>query len=256
VVLAEKTLQLFDGSAYGDLLAFERDLASLSSLTVVFVESAGSIAELGSFSVLPEIHRKLLVVIEHGYANKPSFIWLGPARYLKNQGAHRVQVFPWLTGDSVDAGLAEDCVGELVEHVEGIVNADPKTMAFQADDIGHKMLLIADMLRVMQLCQKTEIASVLARMSVAVTDQQLDNYISLLWKFELIQKFDYGHNEYYGYANSEMALDLAFKGGAKFNKIDRWKAEFRREMQVSDPRRFKALSAFVRRLGFEEIGST
>ena len=82
VVLAEQVFQYFKHSAYKDLLRFEQDLAGLSSLTVIFSESAGSIAELGSFSVLKPIQDRLLVVMHEDDADKESFIWRGPACYL------------------------------------------------------------------------------------------------------------------------------------------------------------------------------
>ena len=81
IVLAEKIFEYFDHSEYQDLLHFERDLAELSSLTVIFSESPGSIAELGSFSVLNTIQERLLVVMHQDDTHQESFIWRGPVSF-------------------------------------------------------------------------------------------------------------------------------------------------------------------------------
>ncbi len=48
------TEYIFD-EFYGDLLEFETHLAQLTELILLFCESEGSLAELGAFSVVPEI---------------------------------------------------------------------------------------------------------------------------------------------------------------------------------------------------------
>jgi len=85
IVLAEKTFDYFKHSSYRDLLHFERDLAELSVLTVIFSESPGSIAEVGTFAVLDTIQEKLLIILHQDDADKESFIWRGPAMYLKER---------------------------------------------------------------------------------------------------------------------------------------------------------------------------
>ena len=62
--------EYFEHSDYQDLLRFERDLAELSSLTVLFSESPGSIAELGSFAVMNTIQERLLVVMHQEDAHR------------------------------------------------------------------------------------------------------------------------------------------------------------------------------------------
>jgi hypothetical protein len=68
---------------YRDLVSFERHLAELSSVIVLALESPGSIAELGLFSVIEEFKNKLLVFIETDHYQSDSFIRLGPIDYLE-----------------------------------------------------------------------------------------------------------------------------------------------------------------------------
>lgn len=55
IVLAEKINQWFGEHHYSDLLALETDLAGLVSAIPIFIESPGSIAELGSFTATPKL---------------------------------------------------------------------------------------------------------------------------------------------------------------------------------------------------------
>ena len=84
VLLAEKvnTFHL-SRPAYPDLLGFEVDFAQICELILLFSESQGSIAELGAFSMVPELASKLLVVVRDYHLKDDSFIKLGPLQHLK-----------------------------------------------------------------------------------------------------------------------------------------------------------------------------
>ena len=69
-------------SKYEDLIEFEKDITHLCKAIVLFVESAGSIAELGSFSVIPEISEKLIIFVQSMYSDSTSFIALGPLKHI------------------------------------------------------------------------------------------------------------------------------------------------------------------------------
>ena len=75
VFRAEDVIDWRNSSVFqGDLLELEKYIAALSGVIVLISESAGSIAELGSFVNDKEIRKKLLVIIESQYRKKPSFI--------------------------------------------------------------------------------------------------------------------------------------------------------------------------------------
>ena len=112
VILAEQVFRYFEHSSYQDLLRFERDLAELSVLTVIFSESAGSIAELGSFAVLKTVQERLLVVMHEDDAYEKSFIWRGPVLYLKelakvNGKPDPITVYNWRKKSRSDDILTE-----------------------------------------------------------------------------------------------------------------------------------------------------
>ncbi|SOB56988.1 protein of unknown function [Pseudodesulfovibrio profundus] len=72
ILLPENIFKFYQSSGYTDLLRFERDLAELSTLTIVIPEGPGSIAELGAFSVLNEINKKLVVVVHEDHVEAGS----------------------------------------------------------------------------------------------------------------------------------------------------------------------------------------
>lgn len=77
-------------SAYDDLIEFEKDIAHLCKAIVLFVESPGSIAELGSFAVIPEITEKLIVFVHSDYSGATSFVSLGPLKRIKESKIHYI----------------------------------------------------------------------------------------------------------------------------------------------------------------------
>lgn len=70
---------------YPNFLAFETDLAELTELILLFAESEGSLAELGSFVMVEEIASKLLVIVRDRHWSESSFIKLGPLRHLEQR---------------------------------------------------------------------------------------------------------------------------------------------------------------------------
>src|SRR5690606_14152668 len=106
--LAEEVTDWFMEGIYHDLIDLETHLAHLSDLIVLIVESPGSIAELGAFSVVPEIREKLQVFIRQERYKSDSFISLGPIRSIKRSNGTAVRSYPWRTvtaiSDTVEPG--------------------------------------------------------------------------------------------------------------------------------------------------------
>ncbi|MFC0156280.1 retron St85 family effector protein [Xanthomonas dyei] len=95
VRLAEETKDWFHGGVYSDLVTFEEHLAGLSAVVVLVVESAGSIAELGAFSVSEPFLDRLLVVVSQDHYDESSFIRLGPIQKIENKAKNSVMVYDW-----------------------------------------------------------------------------------------------------------------------------------------------------------------
>ncbi len=63
-----------------DIATFEELIGELSHSIVIFPEAPGSFAETGYFSAIPNIAKKIVIVIDVNHLKKDSFISIGPAK--------------------------------------------------------------------------------------------------------------------------------------------------------------------------------
>jgi len=70
-----------------DIADFEETIANLSRAVILFPEAAGSFAEVGYFSALPDISKKTVLALDSSFQGKDSFISLGPAKKIGNQSS-------------------------------------------------------------------------------------------------------------------------------------------------------------------------
>ena len=82
--------ELLTGNPGSDLLSFEDMLADSTHATVILVEGAGSICELGAFVNNNKLRSKVIAVIDKRYRNRRNFINLGPVAMLRATGRHAV----------------------------------------------------------------------------------------------------------------------------------------------------------------------
>jgi hypothetical protein len=96
VLLAEKAIQIYRETDYSDLISFEEDIATISSVVLLIAESAGSLTELGAFSTNATIRKSLRVIAQQKYAKAESFIRYGPIeRIIKAGNRNFVGYYPW-----------------------------------------------------------------------------------------------------------------------------------------------------------------
>ncbi len=231
VVLAEQIFRYFEHSAYTDLLIFERDLAELSALTVIFSESPGSIAELGSFAVLKPVQERLLVVVHEEDAYKESFIWRGPMLYLKelakgNGKEDPISVYNWPRKSGSNYAFPD--AKDLAETITKMLSKIPKTQSFNKNRLGHIMILMLDLLKVIQIATIDEIVSYLDLLGIQIQHDRknVERHLSLLLSLELAICKPYRNNIYYLSAEDPPWLSWAFTKMATTRDIDRWKAMF------------------------------
>ncbi len=257
VVLAEKVFNYFKLSAYRDLINFERDLAELSVLTVIFSESPGSIAELGSFAVLKKVQERLLVVMHQDFADNESFIWRGPALYLQNLAKNNghddpITIYNWRKGNSEgDILKSEDFsdAEDLAETIELILSKYPKSELFDKDRIGHVMLLMLDLLNVIQLATIDEITRLLDLLSIRRDRRTVDQHLNLLLSLTFADKNRYRHNTYYLSSSKRPWLSFAFKETATNRDLDRWKLKFIEHYSKEEPQKHRALRSHMKLKG-------
>jgi hypothetical protein len=151
IQLAENADQWYQSrKLFDDLLELEQYLAGLSACVLLFVESAGAIAEFGAFSQMALLRDKLVVVIEDSYSGQQSFINNGLVAHLKQINPDSVLSYPWFsyTGSirgEIDPVIAKETLDEVEATLDGLLAKKPKTVLFQQNNHGHLMLLITDL---------------------------------------------------------------------------------------------------------------
>jgi hypothetical protein len=137
-ILAENFKDWKDG--YQSLSDFENDIAHLSSLVVVFLESEGALTEFGLFFANEQLRVKLVVVLDTQYYNSESFIKFGLLKPLQELDQRLVLVYEidHKKIESVSADEVQDIVKDVVDHC----NTVSKTEKFNKDNRGHAIFMI------------------------------------------------------------------------------------------------------------------
>jgi hypothetical protein len=257
VLLVEKVFSYFKHSVYQDLLSFERDLAELSALTVIFSESPGSIAELGALAVLKTVQERLLVVIHEDDADKESFIWRGPVLFLKdlaeaNKKDNPITIYNWQRKNGKDDILKEQDFSDaedLAELIATIISKIPKTKSFDKEQLGHVMLLILDLLKIIQLATLDEIVRCLNLLGIDHTRRTVEQQLSLLLSLNLAIKKAYRNNIYYLASPQKPWLSFGFLKTARVRDVDRWHARFIDHYSQNQKPKCRALRSIMKATG-------
>lgn len=196
-ILAETFKDYFRENTYPDLLVFEDDIASISSLIIIFLESPGSLVELGLFCNKREYYKKLLIIAPYDEVQyEDSFIYLGPLEYIKKKNSTSVLTYPWPSKDEreYDNNILEDLCKNIEEKIGGL----SQTEQFNKDISGHIALLICQIISVCFPIQLSEVESAIETLKVGkLTQSVISRYLYLLQKMGLIGLFPYSSNKYY-----------------------------------------------------------
>lgn len=74
-------------------LALEEWLADISDIVIILVESFGTVAELGAFSLSPSLRKKLLPILDKKFERHLSFINTGPVMWVDNDSKFKPTIY-------------------------------------------------------------------------------------------------------------------------------------------------------------------
>ncbi len=74
-------------------LSLEEWLADFSDIVIILVESFGTVAELGAFSLSPPLRRKLLPILDKKFEHDESFINTGPVRWVDLESKYGPSIY-------------------------------------------------------------------------------------------------------------------------------------------------------------------
>lgn len=193
IVLAESFKDYFKENTFNDLLVFEDEIANIASIVMIFLESPGSLVELGMFCSKPNYYKKLLIVApqEHTEA-EDSFIYLGPLVHIKRKEESSVSIYPW--PDDTQQVYNKAYLDDLLELVKEKLHSAPKQVVFQPDNSGHIALLIYEVIRLSYPILIGEILMAMIALDIDIEESDVKRHIYILSKLGMI-----GHNFYSSY---------------------------------------------------------
>ncbi|WP_162889564.1 retron St85 family effector protein [Pseudomonas parafulva] len=209
-----------EDGVFKNLMDFETDLSSICSLVAIAVESAGSIAELGAFSQLPDLSKKLIVFVPEEYSEVSSFINLGILRYIKESHRSGVKVYPWSPNHPRD--IPEHLAGDALEDISAELNDLPKSQSFDLSNNVHLMVLIYELIRLYVAIKESEILDALKFFGRELQREDIRRKLFLLQQFSLVQKITYSDSMFYACGNETFHnLRVVLKSGASFDPLRR-----------------------------------
>lgn len=215
LVIVEEFKDWLHDSIYPDLLTFESDLAETSTLVVISLESAGALAELGSFSVNEKLNQKTMVIICDHHHNQDSYIKLGPLRQLKDEN---ILSYPYVY-DNLEESLNDylediaDCLSEFLENSK-------KSEKFNKESKGHIAFLIHDLVSTFKALKVREIKTYLSALGININTADLGRLLFLLEKLNLIKKKRGGRLDYYMSIDGSYRVEFSNKEDSIFDRND------------------------------------
>jgi len=253
VLLAEHLDAFFPRGDYEDILTFENDFAQLAQLVVVISESYGSAAEIGAFAMIDEVARRILVVIDDENYNIPSYIKLGPIRYLENK----------FGGTSVFVLHREDIGIKSIKNVEDVnsgallarlgeaISARRATArdhsALEPKREGHVVKLAVGLIQHYGALTETEIAIYLDAIGVQISSKRLDDLLLCAEFASWIVREKRGLDTYFVSNGGNEAISYKFKNGFTPIGKDRWRALIAEHWRATDSNRFNSIQSVLAR---------
>lgn len=239
-------------SGYKNLFEFENDIASLSSLVVIFLESAGALTELGLFFANEQLRSKLVVVMHEKLHNEESFIKFGLLNPMESKDQSTVKVYE-IDHDKIEdvsKDEVKDILDDILEHCANKV----KSEKFNKEDRGHQILLIYQIIDLFLSLTKNEIISHVKSLGLSCTSVELESALYILQKFDLIDVQKKSSQYFYSVPSGlSDRVDLNFKPKLNQSRFDKFtiKIEVKNFYNISaqyDPshkRRMKVINNLI-----------
>jgi len=251
LMLAEKVNAFYLARpAYPDLLRFETDFAQICELILLFSESQGSIAELGAFSMVPEIASRSMIVVRSAHANDQSFIRLGPLLHLRNEhGPEAVFVI-----DDDDVGIVKGRVGHvdlavlrdrLRPAIDQRMRAVGERKTFDPTRAGHFIKLVVGLIQEYGALCIPELRGMLGQLGHVKADDEIDRWLLCAEAVGWIAREQRGFEFYFFARPVSDALNVKWKGDPGLKDRARRKAAIREYWKATDEQRYRGIVKFA-----------
>ena len=245
---AEDVTAFSPNGHYEDLLTFEMDVAQISQLILLFCESVGSYAELGSFCIEREITQRLLVVVDDNKYQLDSFVRWGPLKYLED--IHTNAAVCVLNTDEISQGrgaletdIDKDAFHRILERsIRARVRAAAREhQSFDPTKSGHMIKLITGLIQDYGALLEEEVDVIMYCIGHPISSAAFRRYALCAEAFGWIKKDRRDLFTYYTATSQREAIRFKFT----HEPIDRsrWRTDIIQHWKTADPARFESIQA-------------
>ena len=204
---------------YESLADFENDIAHISTLVLVFLESPGALTEFGLFFSNNNLREKLVVVVHDAHHQQESFIKFGLLNPMEKADHNSVLVYE-LDHSNIDR-VDQDEIREVLHDVLEFCRLKDQSRSFNLQNRGHQIFLIYQLIDLFHALTYSEIAEYLKAVGIVYKRKQLKSALYVLERFGLIA-FRKRANQlfYFTPENSPNRVDLHFRSNANNRRYD------------------------------------
>ena len=214
IKIAEDFKDWLHHATYENLNDFEDDIAHVSSIVILILESAGTIAELGSFTARSLLSKKLLVFLSSKHYESDSFIKHGPIRQLEQYKNKQVFAYPW--DHENPEKTSEKELEYIAQDIEAFTSKIDDSEKFSFENNGHRIFLIFELINMYRALMLSEIENYLNIFKFNIKRKDISRFLFLLEKFNFIIKVKRGNNDFYCCIHNEERIHF----GGKVRKSD------------------------------------
>lgn len=182
---AERAWEQLASRADRNALEMESDLALLADLVIIIVESPGTFAELGAFSLSDSLRKKVLPLIDDGYRTHQSFISTGPVRWIDKDSNFAPTIYVKLSR-----------LLEAIDQIENRISRIPHTHSASLSDLAqspkHLLFFLCDLVSVIHPAPMEVIEYYISQIAPSVRSSAIDvpTLVSLAVAMELLKAND------------------------------------------------------------------
>jgi hypothetical protein len=185
VFYAERVWESIAKLGERDALQMEADLAELADVVIVIVESAGTIAELGAFSLSEPLRKKLLPIVDEKHRHESSFLATGPLRWIDNESDYKPTIYTSLKFITTAADQIEERIRRI-----------PVSRSVKVSDLAaspkHLLFFICDLIAVIYPATIPMIIYYLTRISPSLASSTINipTLVGLGVAMDLLRRHD------------------------------------------------------------------
>jgi hypothetical protein len=139
---AERVWEQIASSGDRSALKMESDLALLADMLVIIVESPGTFAELGAFSLSNDLRKKILPIVDKQYRHQEkSFISTGPLRWIDSDSNFAPTIY-------VSLSMILEAVDEIEERISRIPKSRTVKITDLAESPKHLLFFLCDLISI------------------------------------------------------------------------------------------------------------